>query len=126
MCIRLAWVQRRISANLRTSTDAAKNAVILTAPCRTASNKSSLAPLRSGICSSMNLFTGRERTIAMTSDITVCTRFWVLSSIFVPILLGYDVYDIAYMPEVKGSQTELILFHRAAARTASRKPSGPA
>jgi hypothetical protein len=49
----------------------------------------------------------------MTSDITVCTRFWVLSSIFVPILLGYDVYDVAYMPEVEGSQTEQVFIHRA-------------
>jgi hypothetical protein len=25
-----------------------------------------------------------------------------------PTLLGYDVYDVAYIPEVKGSQTEQV------------------
>jgi hypothetical protein len=42
----------------------------------------------------------------------------------VPILLGYDVYDVAYMPEVKGNQTEQVLIHRAAEKRPSRKLIG--
>ena len=42
----------------------------------------------------------------MTIAMTVCTRFCVLSSILMPISLGYDDRDVAYMPEVKATQTE--------------------
>jgi vacuolar-type H+-ATPase subunit C/Vma6 len=36
----------------------------------------------------------------------VCTRFWVLSSILMPILLKYDVWDVTYMPKGKAAQTD--------------------
>src|SRR5829696_2437481 len=77
----LAGFYLRLAASARTITEASTSATALTSPCKTASVRSSLIPLRSGIFSPINLASGWLSPMEIAMDSSVRSRCWVLSLI---------------------------------------------